>query len=133
MEVRVEQFIIGDSCLTIAEALVSGEFGRLEGRDESIPELFERRQMDGEETVVGGAENIGLRESRSIAGTRRTAERKEGSERFDPEVRHGLQHGDLNMATFIGAAALHERTQNAVRRVDAGNGIGERATQESRT
>jgi len=35
------------------------------------------------------------------------------------------------MATFIGAAALHERAQNAVRRVDAGNGVGERRTQES--
>jgi len=42
-----------------------------------------------------------------------------------------LQHGDLDMATFIVAAALHERAQNAVRRVDAGNGVGERRTQES--
>src|SRR6185312_9992420 len=48
------------------------------------------------------------------------------------KVGHGLEHRDLDETTATGAAALHERAQHTVRRIDAGDRIRERRPEKSR-
>ena len=89
--------------------------------------------MDREQALVGGAQDVGLREARPVARLRRLAEREEGGERLDGEVRHRLEHRDFDEAALARARALEQRAEHAVRGVDAGDRVGERGPEEART
>ena len=72
--------------------------GASQRRDQAGPELLQRGQMDRDQALVGGAQDVGLRQSRPVRGGRRLAEREEGGEGLDRKVRHGLEHRDLDLA-----------------------------------
>ena len=75
--------------------------------------------------VIGGVQDVGLREPRTVRGARRLSQRKESRERLDREVRHGLEHRDLDVTALAGAPALHQCAENALSGVQARDGIGQ--------
>ena len=89
--------------------------------------------MNRDQAAVRGAQDVGLREPRPIARLRRSIEREERRERLDGEVRHRFEHRDFDEPAAPGAAALEQRAEHAVRRIDAGDRIGERRTEKART
>src|SRR5450631_2138375 len=88
--------------------------------------------MDRNEARIGGSQYVGLRKSRPIARCRSIAESKVGRERLDREMRHRLEHRDLDEATLAGSTALHQRTEHSIGGIDPGNGIGECWPQKAR-
>ncbi len=89
--------------------------------------------MYRDETLVCRAQNVGLGETRTIARRWRGAKRKEGGKGFYGKMRHGFEHRNLNQCALAGPAALHQRAQDAVGRVDSGDRVCESGTQEART
>ena len=88
--------------------------------------------MDGDEAAVAGAQDVRLRQARAVARVRHRAEREVRGKRLDGEMRHGLEHRDLDHAALAGAAALEQRAEHAIGGVDAGDRIGERRAEEAR-
>ena len=133
IERRAERLVVVDASLPRAEALVAADLRRRQRADQPFPELLERREMDRDQAAVRRAQDVRLREPRPIAGLRRAIEREERGERLDGEVRHRFEHRDFDQTAASGAAALEQRAEHAVRRVDAGDRIRERRTEKART
>src|SRR5512138_1433519 len=89
--------------------------------------------MNRDQAAVRRAQDICLRESRPIARLRRALECEECRERLDGEVRHRFEHRDFDEPALAGAAALEQRPEYAIRRVDAGDRVRQRGTEKART
>src|SRR5688572_9926051 len=87
--------------------------------------------MNGQQAMVGGAQDVGLRQARPVARLRRLAEREVGGERLDREVRHRLKHRDLDESALARARALEQRGEDAVRGIDSSDCIGQRGPEEA--
>src|SRR5688572_13055229 len=124
IERGAERFVVVDTSLSRAETLVGPDRRRDERAHQALPEFFERRKMDRDQAAVRGPQDVGLREPGPIARLRRSVERKESRERLDGEVRHRFEHRDFDEPAASGAAALEQRSEYAVGRVDAGDRIG---------
>ena len=135
-EVRVEldaqRLVLLDAARPGREARVARELRRLERLHQPLPELLERGQVDRDQPLVGGPEDIGLCEPRAVRRGRGLVEREECGERLHREMRHRLEHRHLDVAAAPRAAPLDERPEDAVRGVQAGDRIGERRTEELR-
>ncbi len=97
------------------------------------PEFLQRRKMDGDQATIPGAQDVCLRKARTIGGLRHRAQREKCRIRLDREMCHRLEHRDFDHATTAGATAIEQRTEHAVGRIDAGDCIGERRAEETRT
>ena len=81
-ELPAELLVVLDPRQPRVEAPVAHQSLRTDRGRETVPELLERRQVDGDQSLVGGSQDIGLREPRPVASrwacprarrTRRTA------------------------------------------------------------
>jgi hypothetical protein len=84
-----------------------------------------------DERMLGRVQDVGLCEPRTVARRRHRIEREKGGKRFDRKVRHGLEHGHLDQRALAAPAALNERSQDTVGRVDSGDRVRESGTQEA--
>ena len=109
------------------------ELGRLERVQEPLPELLERGQVDREQPVIRGAQDVGLGKARAVARFRRLAEREIRRKGLHGEMRHRLEHRDLDEASLARRRALEQRAENAEGGVDAGDRVCERGAEEART
>ena len=132
VELRAQRLVVGDARQALAEARVARELVGVQRLDQSQPEFFQRRQVDGDEPVVGGAQDVGLREARAVRGFRHGAQREERRERLDGEMRHGFEHGHFHQLAAAAAGAFEQRAQHAERRVDAGDRVGQRRPEKPR-
>src|SRR5271163_2974450 len=86
--------------------------------------------MDRDQALISGLQDVGLCESRPITGSGGIVEREKGRKGLNREVRHRLEHRDLDETTLPRPAALNQRAQYAVRCVDSGDRVGERRTKK---
>jgi hypothetical protein len=66
IQLQAQRFVLGDTLLAGVKARVAGQLGRLERRDQRLPELFQRGQMDCDQTLVLGAQDVCLRQPRTV-------------------------------------------------------------------
>ena len=111
---------------------IAAELGCLERGDQPLPELLQRGQVDGDQALVGGAQDVGLRQTRAVGGGRRLAEREDRPRtvrrRNAPWPRASRPRRDSRGRCGRAAPAL----RGCPARRTAGDGIGQRRTQELR-
>ena len=88
--------------------------------------------MDRDQPPSARAQDVGLREARTIARARHFAEREEGGERLDGEMRHRLEHRDFDEPALPVRPRSKQRAEHAVGGIDAGDRIRQRRPQEAR-
>jgi len=123
IEFGIERLVVVDSCLADVESLVRLEL-RCSSAATSVPELSREDRCIAIRRSSACAE-CRLGETRTIARRRRGAKRKEGGKGFYGKMRHGLEHRNLNQCALAGPAALHQRAQDAVGRVNSGDRVRE--------
>ena len=131
-ELPAELLVVLDPRQPRVEAPVAHQPLRTDRGRETVPELLERGQVDGDQSLVGGSQDIGLREPRPVRRGGRVPEREERGERLHREVSHRLEHRDLDEPPGARPAALEQRAQHTVGRIDAGDRVGERRPEKSR-
>src|SRR5271168_2355443 len=95
VEFGIQRLIVSDTRLTGTKSHVGPQFRGFERADESVPEFFERGEVNGDEPLVGRAQNVSLCEPRAIARSRRCTEREKRGKRFNRKMRHRLEHRHL--------------------------------------
>src|SRR5581483_3236566 len=88
--------------------------------------------VNGDQALIGCVYDVGLREPRPIRRGGCVAEREESRERLDREMRHRLEHRDLEVTATTATAALHECRENPLRGVQPGDGVGQRRAEKLR-
>ncbi len=89
--------------------------------------------MNRDQAAICSSQDVRLRKPRPIARLRRTTERKKRCERLDCEVRHGFEHRHFDEAAAPRAAALEQRAEHTVCRVDTGDRIRECRPEKARS
>src|SRR5208282_1759239 len=82
VELEPEGFVFGDAALARIESRVACEFRCFKCGNQSFPKLLERRQMNGDETLIGGTQDVRLSQARSVRRRRRLAQSEKGGEGF---------------------------------------------------
>ena len=118
--------------LARGEARVLEQIGLLDRRRQALPELLGRGHVQRDPFAVGAFEHVGLRHARPAVRAHHFVDLEEVREGVEVEMRHRLQHRDLDRAARAGAAALEQRTHHAVGGVEAGQRIGDRRADDTR-
>src|SRR6516165_86164 len=130
IEFLPEGLVLGNAPFARIKPRVTCEFRRFECRNQSLPELLERREVQSDEPRIGGVQDVGLREARSIGGARRLPERKESGEGLDGEMCHRLEHRHFEVTATTATPSLHQGAENSLRGVEPCDGIRERRPEE---
>src|SRR5256886_7318269 len=87
VEFQTQRLILGDAALARVEAWITRKLRRPERRDQSLPELLERRQVNRDQPLVCRAQDVGLRQPGPVSGGRSLSECEERGEGLDGEDR----------------------------------------------
>ncbi len=130
---RLEQRrIVVDPPLAHGEARVGGQGLAVDGQNQVVPELLDRRQVQADQLAVGAAHDEGLGQPRPVERRRHLAQGEIAGEGLDGEMHHRLQHRDLDQPPLAGAAALDQGGHDPQRRIEAGDGVGHGGAEQAR-
>ena len=114
VEFQTQCLILGDAALARVEARITRKLRCAERRDQSLPELLERRQVNRYQPLVCCTQDVGLRQPGPVGGGGSLSECEERGEGLDGEVRHRFQHGYFDVTATRGAAPLHQGREDAL-------------------
>ena len=111
--------VVLDAQIARGEPRIVDQLGPLERDAAALPELRQRRELNGEQPAVAAAPRERVRVGDARQRLVLDAAAGEGGERVRNERDGGLQHVDLDAAAPAGALALVQRAQDAVAGIHA--------------